>query len=168
MRLVSKSLILVLLMVTSTLSVINAETISRQSYDQPSATKNTLWLYGSEDMDSVNAHFYFNENQSHSMGNSPKGYGYKTANNERISIDLSFEFHKSQYMLLELGEVIRGTFYIESYGLTGSDCQEDFTGARCKDFTVTLKRAGIPLASDTFLTGGNGQETIIWEFVVSW
>ena len=53
MRLVSKSLILVLLMLTSTLSIINAETTSRNDNHQPTVNNTTYWLFGSEAMDEV-------------------------------------------------------------------------------------------------------------------
>ena len=67
-------------------------------------------------------------------------------------------------MVLELDKTIRATFYIESWGLTGSDCSG---GNPCKDFTATFKKAGLPVASDTFITGGSGKETITWEFPVA-
>ena len=67
-------------------------------------------------------------------------------------------------MILELDKTIRATFYIESWGLTGSDCTG---GTACKEFTATFKKAGLPVASETFLTGGGGQETITWEFPVA-
>ena len=132
---------------------------------QPSANNTTYWLFGSEAMDRGHGHFFFDENNSE-QGSSPKGYGYKTASNGRISIDISFRMDPmlAKDMVLELDKVIRGTFYMESYGLTGSDCTG---GNACKEFTVTFKKAGLPVASDTFLTGGSGQETINWEFAVA-
>ena len=131
---------------------------------QPTANNTTYWMFGSEGMDRGKGHFFFDGNNSE-QGSSPKGYGYKTASNGKISIDISFRMDPilAKDMVLELDKTIRGTFYIESWGNTGSDCQN---GGACKDFTVTFKKAGVPVASDTFLTGGNGQETITWEFPV--
>ncbi len=132
---------------------------------QPTANNTTYWLFGSEAMDRGHGHFFFDGNNSE-QGSSPKGYGYKTASNGRITIDISFRMEPmlAKDMVLELDKVIRGTFYIESWGLTGSDCTG---GNPCKEFTVTFKKAGLPVASDTFLTGGSGQETINWEFAVA-
>ena len=132
---------------------------------QPTANNTTYWLFGSESMDRGHGHFFFDGNTSE-QGSSPKGYGYKTASNGKISIDISYRMEPqlAKDMVLELDKTIRGTFYIESWGRTGSDCQN---GGACKDFTVTFKKAGVPVASDTFLTGGNGQETISWEFPVA-
>jgi len=132
---------------------------------QPTANNTTYWLFGSEAMDRGKGHFFYDGNNSE-QGSSPKGYGYKTASNGKISIDISFRMDPAltKDMTLELDKVIRGTFYIESWGRTGSDCQN---GGACKDFTVTFKKAGVPVASDTFVTGGNGQETLNWEFAVA-
>ncbi len=132
---------------------------------QPTANNTTYWLFGSEAMDRGKGHFFYDGNNSE-QGSSPKGYGYKTSSNGKISIDISFIMDPAltKDMTLELDKTIRGTFYIESWGNTGSDCQN---GGPCKDFTVTFKKAGVPVASDTFLTGGNGQETITWEFPVA-
>jgi len=163
MRLVSKSLILVLLMLTSTLSIINAETTSRNDNHQPTVNNTTYWLFGGEEIDNGHGHFFFDGNNSDN-GSSPKGYGQKQAENGRISINISFELFLSKNMVLEIGEVIRATFFIESWGLTGSDCTGD---TPCKHFTATFKKAGLPVASDTFITGGSGQETITWEFPVA-
>jgi len=132
---------------------------------QPTANNTTFWMFGSEAMDRGHGHFFFDGNTSE-QGSSPKGYGYKSSSNGKLAIDISFRMDPqlSKDMILELDKTIRGTFYIESWGRTGSDCQN---GGACKDFTVTFKKAGVPVASDTFLTGGDGQETISWEFPVA-
>ena len=132
---------------------------------QPSANNTTFWLFGSEAMDRGHGHFLFDGNTSEE-GSSQKGYGHKQVDNGRISIDISFRMEPmlAKDMILELDKTIRGTFFIESWGLTGTDCTG---GNPCKDFTVTFKKAGLPVASDTFLTGGGGQETVSWEFPVA-
>ena len=132
---------------------------------QPSANNTTFWMFGSEAMDRGHGHFFFDGNESE-QGSSQKCYGFKTSSNGRISIDISFRMDPilAKDMILELDKTIRATFYIESYGLTGSDCTG---GNPCKDFTATFKKAGLPVASDTFITGGSGQEIITWEFPVA-
>ena len=132
---------------------------------QPSANNTTFWMFGSEAMDRGHGHFFFDGNESE-QGSSQKGYGHKQADNGRIMIDISFRMDPvlAKDMILELDKTIRATFYIEAYGLTGSDCTG---GNPCKELTATFKKAGLPVASDTFLTGGGGQETITWEFPVA-
>ena len=132
---------------------------------QPSANNTTYWLFGSEGMDRGHGHFFFDGNTSE-QGSSPKGYGYKSADNGRVMIDISFRMDPmlAKDMILELDKTIRATFYIDAYGQTGSDCDQNNP---CKDFTVTFKKAGLPVASDSYMVGGNGEETITWEFPVA-
>ena len=131
---------------------------------QPSANNTTYWLFGSEAMDRGHGHFFFDGNESE-QGSSQKGYGHKQLDNGRISLDISYRMDPmlAKDMTLELDKTIRGTIYIETWGNTGADCSNN----PCKDFTLTFKKGGLPVASDTFLTGGSGQETITWEFPVA-
>ncbi len=131
---------------------------------QPSANNTTFWMFGSEAMDRGHGHFLFDGNTSE-QGSSQKGYGHKQADNGRISIDISFRMEPmlAKDMVLELDKTIRGTIYIETWGNTGVDCSNN----PCKDLTLTFKKGGLPVASDTFLTGGEGQETVNWEFPVA-
>ena len=132
---------------------------------QPSENNTTFWMFGSEAMDRGHGHFFFDGNESE-QGSSPKGFGYKSADNGRVMIDISFRMDPilAKDMILELDKTIRATFHIDVQGLTGVDCDANNP---CKDFTATFKKAGLPLASDTFLVGGSGYEEITWEFPVA-